>query len=69
MTHSQQSDTSLFLSRNMGGTSTAQSVCIQNASKDTMNFKALGTSTTGIFGTGTRYQYITFQLPTNDFYI
>ena len=68
MTHSQLSD-GTFLSRNMGGTNTGQSVCVQNTAKTTMTFKALGTTYTGIYGTGAAVQYITWQLPTNNIYI
>jgi hypothetical protein len=69
MTHSQQVATTDWLSRSMGGSSTAQSCAIQNSAKDTIVFKALGNATTGIYATGTRYQYITFEIPTNNIFI
>jgi hypothetical protein len=68
MTHSQLVGGD-FLSRNMGGTATSQSVCIQNAAKTLMTFKALGNLTTGIYATGAAVQYITFMAPTNNIYI
>jgi len=58
-----------FMSRMMHGTATSQSVVVQNTAKTTMNFKSLSTLNMGIYGTGTAYAYITFQLPTNDIYI
>ena len=68
MTHAQLS-TGDFMSRMMHGTATSQSVVVQNTAKTTMNFKSLSTLNMGIYGTGTAYAYITFQLPTNDIYI
>jgi hypothetical protein len=68
MTHAQLS-TGNFMSRMMHGTATTQSVVVQNTAKTTMNFKALSTTAMGIYGTGTAYAYITFQLPSNDIFI
>ena len=68
MTHAQLS-TGDFLSRMMHGQSTAQSVVVQNPAKTTMNFKSLSTTQMGIYGTGTAYAYITFQVPSNNIYI
>ena len=69
MTYSQQSTTTEWLTRNMGGVNGAQSCAIQNTAKDTVIFKSLGNGGTGLFATGTRYQYITFELPTNNILI
>jgi hypothetical protein len=68
MTHAQLS-TGNFMSRMMHGTTTGQSVVIQDTAKTTMNFKALSTLNTAIYGTGTAYMYITFQLPSNNIFI
>ena len=68
MTHAQLS-TGDFMSRMMHGSATSQSVVVQNTAKTTMNFKALSTTAMGIYGTGTAYAYITFELPSNDIYI
>jgi hypothetical protein len=65
MTHAQLS-TGDFMSRMMHGSATTQSVVVQNTAKTTMNFKTLNTTAMGIYGTGTAFAYITFQLPTND---
>jgi hypothetical protein len=67
MTHAEQTGGD-FMSRMMHGQSTSQSVAVQNTSKTTINFRALGVAYTGI-ATGTKVLYITFQLPTNDIYI
>ena len=68
MTHAQLS-TGDFMSRMMHGSSTSQSVVVQNAAKTTMNFKALSTTFMGIYATGTTFAYITFQVPSNNIYI
>jgi hypothetical protein len=53
----------------MHGSATTQSVVVQNTAKTTMNFKTLNTTAMAIYGTGTAFAYITFQLPTNDIFI
>ena len=68
MTHAEQLS-GTFLSRMMHGQNAGQSVAIQNVAKTTINFKGLSTLHTGIYGTGTAYMYITFQLPSNDIFI
>jgi hypothetical protein len=67
MTHAQTSS-GTFMSRNISGTAT-QNVAFQNASATTINIPVLTNQYTGIYGTGTAYMYITFQLPSNNIYI
>ena len=68
MTHAQLGD-GTFMSRMMHGAATTQSVVVQNTGKTTMSFKSLTTTAMGIYGTGTAFAYITFQVPSNDIYI
>ena len=68
MTHAQLS-TGDFMSRMMHGAATSQSVVVQNTAKTTMNFKTLSTTAMSIYGTGTAFAYITFQVPSNNIYI
>ena len=65
-----QQSTGDFLTRPMHSVSTVNGTYVgQNTAKTTINIKGLTNTFSGIYGTGTAYMYITFQLPTNDIYI
>jgi hypothetical protein len=70
MTHAENTSGN-YLSKAVSGASTGVNSLIQPiASKDTMNFKALSGTQTGLnTGAGPYYMYITWTFPDNDFAI
>ena len=57
-----------YMSRNLSGLA-SQSVAFQNSGATTINLPVLTTQFTGIDTAAGSYMYITFQVPSNNFYI
>jgi hypothetical protein len=69
MTHAENTSGN-YLSKAVSGASTGVNSLIQPISKDTMNFKALSGTQTGLnTGAGPYYMYVTWTFPDNDFAI